>query len=75
LYAVEAAVVKSRQLWPRTLAPPPLHEPDRRAYEMYAQAQQRFPGEEIDIRLAEDPTRKPERQTSRPAPVMKAPTE
>jgi membrane protein len=75
LYAVEAAVVKSRQLWPRTLAPPPLHEPDRRAYEMYAQAQQRFPGEEIDIRLAEDPTRKPERQTSRPPPVMKAPTD
>jgi hypothetical protein len=75
LYAVEAAVVKSRQLWPRTLVPPPLHEPDRRAYEMYAQAQQRFRGQEIDIRIADDPTKKPERQTSGPPPVMKAPTE
>jgi membrane protein len=59
LYAVEAAVVKSRRLWPRTLVPPPLHEPDRRAYELYAEAQQRFPGEEIDIRIAADPTENP----------------
>src|ERR1017187_6259835 len=59
LYAVEAAVVKSRRLWPRTLVPPPLHDPDRRAYELYAQAQQRFPGEEIDIRIADDPTKQP----------------
>ncbi len=55
LYAVEAAVVKARRLWPRTLAPPPLHDPDRRAYQLYAQAQQRLASEEIDVRLAEPP--------------------
>jgi membrane protein len=58
LYAVEAAVVRARRLWPRTLFPPPLHEPDCRAYEMYAHAQERFPGQEIDTRIAADPTRK-----------------
>jgi membrane protein len=62
LYAVEAAVVKARRLWPRTLFPPPLREPDCRAYELYAQAQQRFPGEEIDIRIAPDPSKEPDRQ-------------
>jgi membrane protein len=53
LYAVEAAVVKSRHLWPRTLFPPPLHEPDRRAYQLYAQAQQRFANESIEVRITE----------------------
>jgi len=57
LYAVEAAVVKSRRLWPRTLFPPPLHEPDCRAYELYAQAQQRLVGQDIDMRIAADPTK------------------
>ena len=62
LYAVEAAVVKARRLWPRTLFPPPLHDPDCRAYELYAQAQQRFPGQEIDTRIAEDPTKPADQQ-------------
>jgi hypothetical protein len=55
-------VVKARRLWPRTLFPPPLRDPDCRAYDLYAQAQQRFPGEEIDIRIADDPTKEPDRQ-------------
>ena len=59
LYAVEAAVVRSRRLWPRTLFPPPLHEPDCRAYQLYVQAQQRFAGQDIDMRIAEDPNKKP----------------
>jgi hypothetical protein len=67
LYAVEAAVVKARGLWPRTLFPPPLREPDRRAYQLYAQAQQRFPGQEIDTRIAEDPT-KPAHPPDNPVP-------
>ena len=62
LYAVEAAVVKSRRLWPRTLFPPPLHEPDCRAYELYAQAQQRLVGQDIDMRIAADPTKKSAQQ-------------
>jgi membrane protein len=68
LYAVEAAVVKARGLWPRTLFPPPLREPDRRAYQQYAQAQQRFPGQEIDTRIAEDPT-KPAHPPDNPVPA------
>jgi len=72
LYAVEAAVVKSRRLWPRTLVPPPLHEADRRAYEQYAQAQQRFPGQEIDTRIAEDPT-KPAHPPDNPVPAPAEP--
>jgi membrane protein len=55
LYAVEAAVVQARRLWPRTLFPPPLHEPDLRAYQLYAQAQQRLAGQDIDMRIAESP--------------------
>jgi membrane protein len=55
LYAVEAAVVRARRLWPRTLFPPPLHEPDRRAYQLYVQAQQRFAGEDIEMRIVEPP--------------------
>jgi membrane protein len=51
LYAVEAAVVRARRLWPRTLFPPPLREPDRRAYEIYAQAQQRLADQDIETRI------------------------
>jgi YihY family inner membrane protein len=51
LYAVEAAVVQARRLWPRTMFPPPLHEPDRRAYQLYAQAQQRLTDEDIEVRI------------------------
>ena len=72
LYAVEAAVVKARGLWPRTLFPPPLREADRRAYEQYAQAQQRFPGQEIDTRIAEDPT-KPAHPPDNPVPAPAQP--
>jgi len=72
LYAVEAAVVKARGLWPRTLFPPPLREADRRAYEQYAQAQQRFPGQEIDTRIAEDPT-KPAHPPDNPVPAPAEP--
>jgi membrane protein len=71
LYAVEAAVVKSRKLWPRTLFPPPLHEPDCRAYDLYAQTQQRFPGQEIDTRIAEDPTKPPAEQGKKDTPPAK----
>jgi membrane protein len=50
LYAVEAAVVRARKLWPRSLVPPPLTAPDRRALTMYAAAAQRRPEEEIMVR-------------------------
>jgi membrane protein len=40
LYAVEAAVVRARRLWPRGLAPP-LTAQDHRAFALYAEATQR----------------------------------
>jgi membrane protein len=47
LYVVELNVVQVRRLWPRSLAPPPLTEADQRAYEMYAQVEQRHDGVEV----------------------------
>jgi membrane protein len=52
LYAVEAAVVYTQHLWPRSLAPPPLTPQDRRAYELYATAGQRRPEEDISVRIS-----------------------
>jgi hypothetical protein len=49
LYAVEAAVVRARKLWPRSLVPPPLTQPDVRAYTMYATAAQRRLDEQIKV--------------------------
>jgi hypothetical protein len=53
LYAIEASVVRRRGLWPRSLAPPPLTEQDRRALAMYARAQQRRPEVKVGVRHAE----------------------
>jgi membrane protein len=41
LYAVEVNVVRVYRLWPRSIAPPPFTEQDRRAYQLYAQVEQR----------------------------------
>jgi YihY family inner membrane protein len=59
LYAVEAAVVRARKLWPRSVFPPPLTEQDRNSYELYAKVQQRRADQEIVVRFAdgEDPGR------------------
>jgi len=54
LYAVEINVVQVLGLWPRSLAPPPLTAADMHAYELYAQAEQRRPGLEIELRPAEE---------------------
>jgi hypothetical protein len=50
LYAVELNVVKARRLWPRSLFPPPLTKQDLEAYRLYAQAEQRRPELEIEVR-------------------------
>ena len=50
LYVVELNVVRVRRLWPRTLAPPPLSDADLRAYQLSAQASQRRPELEIEVR-------------------------
>jgi len=47
LYAVEINVVRAYRLWPRSVAPPPYTEQDRRAYLMYAEVEKRR--KEMDI--------------------------
>jgi len=51
LYAVEINVVKERRLWPRSIAPPPYTEQDRRAFELYAQVEKRGKGEDIVVKV------------------------
>ena len=40
LYAVEINVVRAYRLWPRSLAPPPYTEQDRRAFRLYVEKRQ-----------------------------------
>jgi membrane protein len=47
LYAVEINVVRTYRLWPRSVAPPPFTEQDRRAFQLYAQVEMRH--KDIDI--------------------------
>src|ERR1700742_5259346 len=54
LYVAEANVVWVRKLWPRSLAGPPLTKEDVRAYELYAQAQDRSKSETIDVHVTRD---------------------
>jgi hypothetical protein len=49
---VEVNVVWAYRLWPRSIAPPPYTEQDRRAQRLYAQAAKRF--DEMEI-LVKDP--------------------
>jgi YihY family inner membrane protein len=49
LYAVEADVVRTRRLWPRSLMPPPLTGGDQRAYRAYAETTRRRPRDEQDV--------------------------
>jgi len=52
LYAVEAAVVHARKLWPRSLARP-LTAQDRRAYALYAEATRRNADESVEVETGE----------------------
>jgi hypothetical protein len=40
-------VVRTYRLWPRSIAPPPSAEQDRRAFQLYAQVEKRR--EEMDV--------------------------
>jgi membrane protein len=51
LYAVEADVVRTRRLWPRSLVPPPLTQGDQRAYRAYAETTRRRPAQEQDVEV------------------------
>jgi membrane protein len=58
LYVVELNVVRARRLWPRSLVPPPLTEADKRAYALYAQAEQRR--KDIDVAVQVKPPDDPD---------------
>jgi len=49
LYLVELDVVRTRGLWPRSLAPPPLTDADVRAYQAYAETSQLRPDLKITV--------------------------
>jgi membrane protein len=51
LYAVEINVVRTYRLWPRSIAPPPYTEQDRRAFELYAQVEKRGKAEDIIVKV------------------------
>src|SRR5215218_979148 len=49
LLAAELNVVRSRRLWPRSLAPPPLGQPDERALEGLAKQEERLPDQRVEV--------------------------
>jgi hypothetical protein len=49
LLAAELNVVLARRLWPRSLAPPPLGEPDERVLEDLARQEERLPSQRFDV--------------------------
>jgi membrane protein len=53
LYVVELTVVRSRQLAPRSLAPPPLTDADLAAYKLHAQTVRLRQDVDVDVRTAE----------------------
>ncbi|HYL53064.1 MAG TPA: YihY/virulence factor BrkB family protein [Acidimicrobiia bacterium] len=53
LYAAEVNVVRSGRLWPRSIAPPPLTDGDKRAYEAYAATEERRPDERVEVDIGE----------------------
>jgi YihY family inner membrane protein len=57
LFGGELNVVLARRLWPRSLNPPPLTEPDRRVLAAQAHEQEARPHEEVDVtfRPPDDP--------------------
>jgi membrane protein len=55
LYALEASVVKTRKLWPRSLFPPPLTAEDRQAYAMYAEREERHADEPVEVEVRPTP--------------------
>ena len=52
LYAAELNTVLAYRLWPRSLNPPPLTEADQRAFELYAQTEERR--REVSVELTID---------------------
>jgi hypothetical protein len=47
-------VVRTRRLWPRSLAPPPLGRPDERALEGLARQEERLPDQRVEVSFGVD---------------------
>jgi inner membrane protein YhjD len=56
LYAAQVNVVRVQKLWPRSLAPPPFTDADRRAFEAYALREERFDADMLDVDAVEQPS-------------------
>lgn len=54
LFAAEINVVLKRRLWPRSLAPPPFTEPDRRVVAAQARQQKRREEQTIEVTFADE---------------------
>jgi YihY family inner membrane protein len=54
LYAAEINVVLARRLWPRSLLPPPLTEPDKRVLIALAETEERRAGETVEVRFVSE---------------------
>lgn len=49
LLAVTASVVRARHLWPRSLVEDQVEEPDRRALDSFAQAEERVESQDVEV--------------------------
>jgi YihY family inner membrane protein len=54
LYAAEVNVVLARRLWPRSLLQSPLTGPDQQVLSALAQAEERPPGETVEVRFSSE---------------------
>jgi YihY family inner membrane protein len=54
LYAAEVNVVLARRLWPRSLLGSPLTGPDQQVLAALAQAEERLPGETVEVRFSSE---------------------
>ena len=68
LLAAEVNVVRSRRLWPRSLAPPPLGRPDERALEGLAKQEERLPDQRVEVSFDGDAAGGQEPEPQRPGP-------
>jgi membrane protein len=63
VYAVEADVVRTRRLWPRSMTQPPLTHADRQSLRESAEAERRRPEQEVSVEFTpqadHDPMRQP----------------
>ena len=63
LLAAEVNVVRTRGLWPRSLAPPPLGDADEQVLEDLARQQERLPSQRVEVSFEDAAERQPPAQS------------